>query len=72
MDNNNQLPEAYPLDETAIAMINELKEQMKPFQIAVNAILTYFVRQHKLAGNWQVADNGRELVQQAPQQQIRP
>lgn len=54
--------EAYPLDETTIGMVAELREQQKNAQIALNSILTYFARIHKLDGPWELAQNGRELV----------
>lgn len=54
--------EIYPLDEAAIATVAELRENMKAAQIALNAVLTYFARQHELKGRIQLADNGRELL----------
>jgi hypothetical protein len=54
--------ETFPLDDAAIASIAELREQLKTAQIAMNAILSYFARQHGLAGTWTLSENGRELV----------
>lgn len=54
--------EAYPLDEVTIGMIAELREQQKNAQLALNTILAYFARLHKLEGNWQLAPNERELA----------
>jgi hypothetical protein len=52
--------QVYPLDDAAILAVAEWRQQ----QQVVNAILGYFARAHGLAGNWQVAENGRELVKQ--------
>jgi hypothetical protein len=67
MENPNG-EERFPLDEAAITIIAELRESAKAAQVSLNAILTYFARQHGLKGNYQLADNGRELVlRPAPQ-----
>jgi len=58
-------PEIFPLDEAAIAMIAELDQQMQPLQTALNAVLTYFARQHNLQGRWTLAPNKNELVKRA-------
>ena len=50
-----------------MSAIHELREQQKNAQIAINAIQFYFMKVHKLQGNWQLAENGRELIQQTPQ-----
>ena len=60
-------PVTYPLDDAAITTIAELREQVKAAQIAMNAILNYFARQHDLKGQLMLADNGRELVLQPRQ-----
>ena len=57
------MEEAYPLDEVAISQIAELREQTKAVQICLQFVLNHFIRQHKLQGIWQLADNGTELVQ---------
>src|SRR5215470_10794264 len=54
--------ERYPLDDSAIAMLAELHTNMRSAQVAVQAILTYFARMHKIEGQIQLADNGRELI----------
>ena len=71
-------PELFPLDEAACQMVAELDEQEKQIQqnltqiqTARNAILAYFLRTHKLAGNWQVAANRRELVRQPEPQPVQ-
>lgn len=55
-------PEMFPLDDAAIATIQELDQQERDINIARNAMLGYFLRQHNLQGNWRVAPNRRELM----------
>lgn len=62
-------PELFPLDEAAIEAVDELhnKEQqlataIREVNIARNAMLSYFLRQHKMSGEWRLADNRREMV----------
>jgi hypothetical protein len=54
--------ENYPLDDALIAMLGEIGQQMTQLQAQRQGALVLFIRQHKLQGNWQVAENGRELV----------
>lgn len=54
--------ELYPLDDAAIEAIADLDKQESNCNIARNAILSYFLRQHKLSGDWRLAPNRRELV----------
>jgi hypothetical protein len=54
--------ENYPLDDALIQMLAEINQQMIPLQAQRQGALVLFIRQHKLQGNWQVAENGRELV----------
>jgi hypothetical protein len=68
-------PELFPLDEAAIEAIQDLDKQetqlveaSKNINVARNAILSYFLRQHKLEGNWQLAENRKELMRQATAQ----
>jgi len=56
--------ELYPLDDAAIELLAQFDEQERQINTARNAMLTYFVRLHKLQGNWGVAPNRRELVKQ--------
>jgi hypothetical protein len=53
--------ENYPLDDAAISMLAETQQQIEALTAARQGMLTYFVRLHKLTGNWRVAANGREL-----------
>ena len=57
-------PDAYPLDENAISQIAELQEQARAVQTCLQFVLNHFIRQHKLQGVWQLAENGKELVLQ--------
>jgi len=60
--------ENYPLDDALIQMLAEINQQMIPLQAQRQGALVLFIRQQKLQGNWQVAENGRELVKvRAPQ-----
>jgi len=58
--------EVIPLDDAAIEAIAELETQQRNAVIAENAILSYFLRQNKIEGNWQLRRSGpgalRELV----------
>lgn len=57
-----EAPEAFPLDDAAIESLAELDTQERNIGVARTAILSYFLRQHKLKGNWALAENRRELV----------
>ena len=58
----NSQHEIFPLDEAAIATVAELRENIRAAQFAINAVVSYFVRQHELKGRIQLSDNGRELI----------
>jgi hypothetical protein len=72
--NNHAAPqeaENFPCDEALISLIADIlkaEQQLREQAVALNAqkngALVLFIRQHKLAGNWQLAENGRELVKQ--------
>jgi hypothetical protein len=77
MDNeqaNTPQPEVenYPLDEALIAMLAEIGGQLEALAAQRQGALVLFIRQQKLQGNWQVAENGRELVKVARQTQPTP
>lgn len=59
----------YPLDEATIELLSDLKKQMDQTAMVINAqrqgALILFIRQHKLQGNWSVAENNQELVKAA-------
>jgi len=63
-EKNNQ--ESFPLDDAAIEAIAELDNQERAVAVARNAILSYFLRQQKMTGNWSIAQNRRELVRSQP------
>ena len=63
--------ENYPMDESLIAILGEIKtaqlqlvKQSDELTATFRGALVLFIRQHHLEGNWQVAENGRELVKQ--------
>lgn len=62
-------PENYPLDEAIIGLLADIAKardqlQRNADQLAAQeqGALVLFIRQHKLAGTWDVADNRRELT----------
>jgi len=68
---NNSQPadaEVYPLDDAAIEMIADLERNIQATLLQENAVLTYFLKQHKLGGNWILKREGegalREIVKQ--------
>jgi hypothetical protein len=70
MDNNitKAVTEAdadiFPLDDAAIETLAEMDQQERQLNAARTAVLTYFLKQHKLKGNWSLSPNRRELVRQ--------
>jgi hypothetical protein len=69
---NNENENLFPLDDAAIDSLAELAQQESNANVARNAILAYFLRQHKLSGNWRLALNGRELVRVEQPQPAAP
>ena len=65
-----QNDDRFPLDEIAIGIVSDLREQMRPQQIALNAVLFYFARSHGIQGRFALADNGRELILQRAMQGV--
>ena len=53
--------ENYPLDEASIAIFAEGVKQIDLVNAQMGGALRLFLRQHKLPGNWRIAQNGREL-----------
>lgn len=51
----------FPLDESTIAIFAEGTETIKLTNAQMSGALRLFLRQHKLEGNWRLAENGREL-----------
>lgn len=58
--------ETYPLDDATIELLAEIKaatdRQLLILKAQSEGALILFMKQHKLAGPWRVAENGRELV----------
>lgn len=54
--------ETFPLDDAAIEMLADYDQQEVGLNTARNALLSYFARQHKLQGKWQLATNRKELI----------
>lgn len=61
-EKNGNGNDTFPLDDAAIALIAELRQTITNAQVALNAILQYFAKQHGLSLPLQLADNGRELI----------
>jgi len=61
---NNKAPEAevFPLDDLTMAMLGEFDAAVHDAQIAGQAVLQRFLREHKLTGKWSIAANRRELI----------
>lgn len=51
----------YPLDEHAIALFAQGLKQIETINAQMSGALQLYVRQHKLQGQWRLAENGREL-----------
>lgn len=65
-------PERFPLDDAAIGLFAEYQAQIDQVSAAQRGMLTLFVRQHGLQGNWQLAPGGRELVRRGDEQMQQP
>jgi hypothetical protein len=65
-NNNSEIvatePELFPLDEAAITLLADIRNQMRMLEAQSQGALVLFIRQHNLKGNWQMSENGRELV----------
>lgn len=55
-------PDTYPLDDAFIALLTEFRQAAQAVEAQAQGALLLYIRQHGLAGRWQVAPNGRELV----------
>jgi len=65
--------ENFPLDEALISFLEdvekarvELEQKVQLLAAQRQGALVLFIRQHKLSGDWRVAENGKELVRPAP------
>ena len=56
----------YPLDEASIEHFADIDQQERVLAASLatarTTILACFLRQHKLPGNWRVAENKREII----------
>jgi hypothetical protein len=72
-EQTEQQPENFPLDDAAIEALAEYDQQERTINVARSAVLAYFLRQHKMTGEWQIAPNRKELVRaQTQQPQLQP
>lgn len=62
LEHNNAESDVYPLDDAAISLLGDIRAQMRILEAQFQGALVLFIRQQKLVGNWQVSDNGREIV----------
>lgn len=53
--------DTYKLDEETIILFREIKQQIQLLNAQGQGVLALYLRQHKLDGQWVVADNGIEL-----------
>lgn len=61
-ENTNNENDIYPLDDAAITLLADIRTQMRMLEAQFQGALVLFIRQQKLTGNWQVSENGREIV----------
>lgn len=54
--------EIVPLDDDLLALFAEFDRRAITLNGERQGALELFLRQHKLTGNWRLAENGRELV----------
>ena len=70
-EERNESDNFYPLDDVAIALFAQGLKQIEAVNAEMSGALKLYLRQHKLEGNWRLADNGRELqrMESVPVQQ---
>jgi hypothetical protein len=61
-ESSNHESDMYPLDDAAITLLADIRTQMRMLEAQFQGALVLFIRQQKLTGNWQVSENGREIV----------
>lgn len=69
LENNNEsttIQDKFELDQAACEQIAELDSQQKMINVALSSLLQYVARRNKLAGNWKLAENRRELIRDTP------
>lgn len=62
--------ERFPLDDAMISVLADVKREQQRLQQEFgmlqaqrNGALVLFLRQHELKGDWDVSEDGRELIQ---------
>jgi hypothetical protein len=70
MDVNDEkkttIEDRFQLDDVAREQIAEFDQQQRMLNVALNTLLVYVAKSNKLAGNWKLAENRRELVRDTP------
>lgn len=59
--------EIVPMDDALIGMLSDLKRMQAQFEGALNL----YLRQNKLQGAWQIAENGKLLVKVKTPQEVK-
>jgi hypothetical protein len=54
--------DAWPLDDLTIQLLAEYNQRAFALDAERRGVLTHFARIHNLQGNWQLGENGRELI----------
>lgn len=54
--------DTFPLDEDTLALMSDYDQQQMILNSRREGTLLLFLKQHDLKGNWQMAQNGKELV----------
>jgi hypothetical protein len=62
----NESDNCYPLDDAAIALFAEGKRQLEMVNAQMVGAMNLYIKQHRLEGQWRLAENGRELERAAP------
>jgi hypothetical protein len=55
-------PDVFPLDEETASLLGEYAMRAMALDAERRGALTLFARRHRLQGNWQLAENGKDLV----------
>jgi len=61
MTENNDADNYCPLDDETAALFAEIHENIRMLTAQAQGVLALYLRQHKLTGQWKLADNGKEL-----------
>jgi hypothetical protein len=52
----------FPLSESIIEFIREMRQQMRDLDQRVNGVLQFFCKEHNIKGNVRLSDDGTELI----------